>query len=217
MKWEKHSVLVVVRHHAGTRIIIFGQWPHLAQTWRVSDMEDKTNKPLPAHLKSYFSKTFDACFKKKNDLPSHSDSTEFLLLFVSSPLLLSWIQCHTPSLLSTVTASFHSSSVSHVSPCAFMLCWTKARHLPDCVCVCLSACLGACVVPVCGVETKKRWQRAMVLTQKWVLQLVCVCTPELVSRVRHHAMMVTVEEQLEGAALRSVLMPLSLCGLVPFS
>lgn len=59
----------------------------------------------------------------------------------------------------------------------------------------------------------------MVLTQKWVLQLLCacVCVCELVWRVRHHAMMVTVEEQLEGAALCSVLMPLSLCGLVPFS
>lgn len=61
----------------------------------------------------------------------------------------------------------------------------------------------------------------MVLTQKWVLQLGCVCVsvckPGLVWRVRHHAVMVTVEERLEGAALRSVLMPLSLCGLVPFS
>lgn len=132
----------------------------------------KTNKAVPTHLKSYF-------FKKpwklvKNDLPPRSDSPILFLLSLSSPLLLSWIQRHTPSLLSTVTASFHSSSVSHVSPCAFMLCWTKARHHPDCECVCLSAFLGACVVPVCGVETKKRWQQAMVLTQKWVLQLVCV-------------------------------------------
>lgn len=37
---------------------------------------------------------------------------------------------------------------------------------------------------------------------------VCVCVCELAWRVRHHAMMVTVEERLEGAALRSILMPL---------
>lgn len=64
----------------------------------------------------------------------------------------------------------------------------------------------------------------MVLTQKWARSW-CVCARARVAYVRahacvyvcHHAMMVTVEEELEGAALRSILMPLSLCGLVPFS
>lgn len=58
MRWEKHSVLVVVCHHAGTRIIIFGQWPHLVQTWRVSDMKDLSQGQ---HQSTSYSKQINPC------------------------------------------------------------------------------------------------------------------------------------------------------------
>lgn len=58
------------------------------------------------------------------------------------------------------------------------------------LCMCLCMCVGARQIVLCAC--------------------VCVC-------VRLRTMMVTVERELGGALLRSVLMPLSLLGLVPFS
>lgn len=63
-----------------------------------------------------------------------------------------------------------------------MLRWTKARHLPACEWVCLSVFLRVCVF-LCVAAGDKRWQRAMVLTQKWARSW-CVCACVRVACVR---------------------------------
>lgn len=49
-----------------------------------------------------------------------------LIMWKTSPCTFTSFDCQHIS---------HFSSLSHVSPCAFMLCQTKARHLPHCECV----------------------------------------------------------------------------------
>lgn len=99
----------------------------------------------------------------------------------------------TPSLLWVCACPFLSVCVSL---CAVWWQWVTVSNGPDLevgmhlLCMCLCMCVGARQIVLCAC--------------------VCVC-------VCLRTMMVTVERELGGALLRSVLMPLSLLGLVPFS
>lgn len=97
----------------------------------------------------------------------------------------------------------------------FMLCWANARHLPKCECPFLKGlCLPLCVWETISDSEQWSWLKsghaAVVYVPMSVCLSVCFC-------VCHHTRVVTVAKDLGGVAFRSVLMPLSLHGLFPFS
>lgn len=132
---------------------------------------------------------------------------------ISSPFSCHWKLYIVPSLLWLLLDLSFILTASCQS--VFMLCWATARHLPKCECPFLKGlCLPLCVWETISDSEQWSWLKsghaAVAYVPMPVCLSVCFC-------VCHHTRVVTVAKEPGGVALRSVLMPLSLHGLFPFS